>query len=144
MVYIRQLNSSDDLAQYMNCVKDLNNEVGSICNVEQMKRGLMNRHNNVITYVILKDETIVAAATCLFEKKIRYNKLCCHIEDVGVVEEYRNSGFGRMIVDYCLEQATNKGCYKAKLHCDGSLVDFYTNLGFKKFGSSMEMELKNS
>ena len=144
MIYIKQLGPGDDLAQYMECVKDLNNDIGSICSVEQMRRGLMNRHGNIITYVVLENETIVAAATCVFEKKIRYNRLCCHIEDVGVLERYRSLGFGRMVVDHCLGAAKSKGCYKVKLCCNDDLVDFYGGMGFKLSNNGMEMELKSS
>lgn len=83
MLHIRELNENDDLNQYMECVKDLNGSSSLLNSIEQMRRVLVDRPTNIITYVVLQDGLIVAAASCVFEHKIRYNKLCCHIEDVG-------------------------------------------------------------
>lgn len=138
MLYIRQLNINDNFAQYMKCVEELNGSDVSIANIEQMKRAFMGRSNNIVTYVITIDNNIVATATCLFEKKIRYNQLCCHIEDVGVHPDFRKRGLGKMIIDYCVNVAKNKKCYKVKLCCADHLLNFYSGMGFKKNNNSME------
>lgn len=139
MIYIRTLNINDDLSQYMDCVKDLNNPDIEISSTEQMRRTLATRPSNIITYVITLDEKIVATATCIFEKKIRYNKLSCHIEDVGVNQDFRNMGFGKMIVDHCIGVAKSKHCYKVKLFCSNDLEKFYVGLGFQRANAGMEI-----
>jgi GNAT superfamily N-acetyltransferase len=141
MIYIRPIKIIDNLNQYMECVEDLNNPNISICNYEQMKRCLLGRPNNIITYVITIDNNIVATATVIFERKIRYNNLCAHIEDVGVHKDHRGKGYGKMIIDHCLTIAKSKGCYKAKLFCSDKLIDFYSRIGFKKSLNGMEINL---
>lgn len=141
MLYIRPLSINDDFNRYMECVSDLNSKDASIATIEQMKRGLISRHSNIMTYVITLDNIIVATATCLFEKKIRYNQPCCHIEDVGVHPEHRHKGYGKMIVNHCLSMARSKKCYKVKLFCANDLVNFYSGMGFKRNNNGMEKVL---
>lgn len=80
---------------------------------------------------------IVATATVIMEKKLRYNQLCCHIEDVGVHSEFRHRGYGHKMVEYCINIAKQNRCYKIKLNCNESLVSFYTKIGFIKSGNAM-------
>lgn len=141
MLYIRLLNLKDDMNRYMECVRDLNSEIGGICNVEQMKRGLARRYGNILTYVITINDEIISTATIIFEKKLRYNKLCAHIEDVGVHKDYRGQGYGKMIVDYVVGVAENKECYKIKLCCSDKNVGFYSKLGFHVSSNGMEKVL---
>lgn len=141
MIYIRQININDNFNQYMKCVEDLNNASVNTANFEQMKRSLIERASNIITYVVVLDDIIVATATCIFERKIRYKQLCCHIEDVGVHPEYRKKGFGKMIMDHCIGVAKGKKCYKVKLFCSDHLLSFYAGMGFKKNNNGMEKVL---
>jgi ribosomal protein S18 acetylase RimI-like enzyme len=138
MIYIRPINVNDNFAQYMECVEDLNSSGVELASVEQIKRALSSRPSNIITYVIVDKESIVATATCIFERKLRYNQLCCHIEDVGVHKDYRSRGFGKLIVDHCISAAVNKRCYKAKLFCSNELEPFYRSMGFRKNNLGME------
>lgn len=138
MIYIKPLSINDNLLEYMECVKDLNSPSVDICSIEQMKRVLLSRPGNIVTYVITIEDKIVATATCIFERKIRYNQLCCHIEDVGVRKDFRDQGLGKIIVDHCLGVAKSKHCYKVKLCCSDDLESFYSKLGFKKNNNGME------
>lgn len=138
MLYIRPININDDFDRYMECVGELNSSELMLCSREQMKRALMTRPSNIITYVITVDNIIVATATCLFEKKLRYSQLCCHIEDVGVHPDHRKKGYGKMIMDYCIGVARSKQCYKVKLFCSSQLETFYSGMGFKRNNNGME------
>lgn len=140
-MYIRQLNINDDFSQYMRCVEDLNGSYGGICNIEQMKRGFSNRSNNITTYVLVDDNKILSTATVIFEKKIRYQRLCCHIEDVGVDPDYRKKGYGKLIVEHCIMVAKAKDCYKVKLCCSDKNVTFYDKMGFVVSSNGMEQNI---
>lgn len=95
MLYIRLININDDFNRYMECVSELNGSGMGLCNIEQMKRNLMTRGSNILTYVITLDNVIVATATVIFETKLRYKQLCCHIEDVGGVHpDFRKRDVG--------------------------------------------------
>lgn len=141
MLYIRPININDDFNQYMRCVQDLNGSGVSVCNFEQMKRSLLSRQSNMVTYVLVVDDKILATATCLFEKKIRYNQPCCHIEDVGVDPDHRKRSYGKLIVDHCVSMAKSKNCYKVKLCCSNDLLNWYSGMGFKKTNNGMERVL---
>lgn len=141
MIYIRNIKNSDNFEQYMKCVQDLNGSSVEICSIEQMRRGLSTRSNNINTYVLLLDDKIVATATVIFEKKIRYNQLCCHIEDVGVDPEYRKRGYGKMMVEHCIGVAKSKNCYKVKLNCSDKNVNFYDKMGFVVSSNGMEQKV---
>jgi GNAT superfamily N-acetyltransferase len=138
MLFIRPIGIYDNFNQYMECVSDLNNSYVSICNIEEMTGWLSRRPDNIITYVCLEGKDIVATATCIFERKLRYNQMCCHLEDVGVRKDYRSQGLGGFIVNHCISIAQTKGCYKVKLHCSDNLMGFYENLGFNKNNNGME------
>lgn len=138
MLYIRSIKSDDDFNRYMRCVDELNSSHTKQNNSEQMRRSLINRPSNIITYVITLNDNIVATATIILENKLRYVEPCCHLEDVGVHPDYRKNGYGRMIVEHCLSVAKSKKCYKIKLNCSDKNVGFYSKLGF--VGSSNGME----
>lgn len=138
---IRPISIYDNMNEYMECVKDLNNSSNDISSIEQIAGGLSVRPDNIVTYVCICDKKIVATATCLFEKKLRYNKMCCHLEDVGVHPNYRNKGLGKLIVKYCVSIAYSKECYKIKLHCSDQLLGFYEQLGFTKINNGMEKQI---
>lgn len=141
MLYIRPININDDFERYLECVGELNGKDMSISNAEQMKRNLMKRSGNTITYIITIDNIIVSTATVIFETKLRYNQPCCHIEDVGVHPSHRKEGYGKMIVDHCIGEAKAKKCYKIKLCCSDKNVGFYSKLGFEMSANGMEKVL---
>lgn len=141
MLYIRPININDDFNRYMECVSELNGSNMRLCNFEQMKRSLMTRGGNTITYVITLDNIIVATATVIFETKLRYQQPCCHIEDVGVHPNFRKKGYGKMIVNHCVSTARAKKCYKIKLCCSDKNVGFYSQMGFIGNANGMEKVL---
>lgn len=138
---IRLLTDSDDLNQYMDIVRDLNSK-GVILNDEsEMIKVLNSRSSNIETYGGFLGNTMISTATMIFENKIRYKNLCCHIEDVAVDSSYRGLGYGKMIVNHCLEVAKEKDCYKVKLCCSDKNVSFYEQFGFIASSNGMEIVL---
>lgn len=137
-MHIRILNINDNLEQYLDCVKDLMNASLEVMSVSDIKETLSLRPANILTFVGVDDDNnILATATIIMEKKLRYRRLCCHIEDVGVREVYRNKGYGKDIVEYCIKVAKENKCYKIKLNCTDKLVPFYQQLGFDHTGNHM-------
>jgi GNAT superfamily N-acetyltransferase len=56
------------------------------------------------------------------------------LEYVVVDEKWRGRGIGRLLMDYCLDQAKEAGCYKIMLTSDNRREDahaFYRSLGFE-------------
>lgn len=140
MMVIKILNQDDNIEQYLSCVGDLMKSGGDKTTVEDIKYSLSTRPSNIITFVGFNDAgDIISTATVIMEKKLRYKQLCCHIEDVGVSPCCRGQGYGRQIVEYCVNVAKSNRCYKIKLNCDDSLVSFYSKIGFIKLGNHMIM-----
>jgi glucosamine-phosphate N-acetyltransferase len=54
-----------------------------------------------------------------------------HIEDLFVHDSFRNNGYGRLLVNHCLEFLKNNDCYKIILNCKTHLVQFYSQFGFE-------------
>lgn len=135
---IKILEPEDNILDYIECTKVLNNSGVALSSIEDIKYALSHRPSNILTFVgVLADNSIVATATIMMEKKLRYNSLCCHIEDVGVHPKFRNKGYGASIVKYCVEVAEQNNCYKIKLNCAENLVGFYDKLGFESNGNHM-------
>lgn len=135
---IKILEPNDNILDYIECIKELNNPGVALSTPEEIKYSLGERPSNILTFVgVIDDNRIVASATVIMEKKLRYNNLCCHIEDVGVHPDFRNKGYGRDIVEYCIKVAKSNNCYKIKLNCVDSLIKFYEKLGFELNGNHM-------
>lgn len=127
---IKIFNRNDCALDYLACVEELNSRQEILCSEEEVKTFLISRPLNIITFVGIEDRKLVATATVILEQKLRYKNYCCHIEDVGVHPEYRNRGYGKQIVEYCINFAKEKKCYKIKLNCTKNVEGFYKKLGF--------------
>jgi glucosamine-phosphate N-acetyltransferase len=89
-------------------------------------------------WVIESDNNIIATGTIIYEKKLIYNNgILAHIEDICVKEEYRNYGFGKIIVQHLMKIAKEKGCYKVTLVCNEKNTSFYEKCGMEKRGLQM-------
>ena len=63
-----------------------------------------------------------------------------HIEDVVTDKNYRNMGYGKIIVERLVRIALDeKICYKVVLNCKEELDSFYTKCGMTKTGSSFSI-----
>jgi GNAT superfamily N-acetyltransferase len=134
---IKILEVTDNISQYLECVASLNNSGVSLSDEESIKFALQLRPTNILTWVGLVEDNIVATASTIMERKLRYDQLCCHIEDVGTHPLHRGKGYGREIVNYCIKLAKQNQCYKVKLNCNPNLVDFYGKIGFIDGGIHM-------
>jgi GNAT superfamily N-acetyltransferase len=66
------------------------------------------------------------------------------VEDVVVSENYQNRGVGKLMMEFAIEKAKTKGCYKMVLSSNQKRINahrFYENLGFEKHGFSFVIEL---
>ena len=76
------------------------------------------------------DIRIVASATIIIEQKlIRNMGKVCHIEDVVVDKGSRGKGFGKHIIQHCVDMAIHHKCYKCILNCNEDNVKFYEKCG---------------
>jgi len=135
---IKILEDTDNIQDYIDCIKDLNSPEVPVSSIQDIQYSLSSRPLNILTFVMVNDDNrIVATATMIMEKKLRYKALCCHIEDVAVHPLCRGQGYGTEIVNYCIKIAETNNCYKIKLNCKDELMSFYNKLGFESTGKHM-------
>ena len=92
--------------------------------------------------VVVQDNNgiIIGTASVLIEEKF-IHKLSSvgHIEDVVISKNYRNKGLGKLLINYCIEYAKSKYCYKIILNCSENNIPFYKKCGF--INKNFEMSL---
>lgn len=78
-------------------------------------------------------------------KKIDYrNSKYAEIENMGVTQEYRSKGIGKLLMEKCLEWAKSNGYEKlfvTSYIANNSAVDFYKKSGFVDIDISLEKTL---
>ena len=129
--------TEDYIEQYLECVGDLNNPNVRQSRVKDAINILKSRPDNIITFMLLDENIFVATATIIMEDKIRYKQKCCHIEDVAVMGGFRKKGYGKTIIEHCINYAVGEGCYKVRLNCADHLIKFYSGAGFKNVDNGM-------
>jgi glucosamine-phosphate N-acetyltransferase len=94
---------------------------------------------DIHTFVIYEDNQAVGTASIIIEQK-----LCGkvgHIEEVAVHKDVRGYGYGKKIVDYVVQYARDRGCYKALLICSNYNTKFYKKCFFRHTSNSMRIDL---
>ena len=84
-------------------------------------------------YVIIDSETdkVVGAGTILVEPKFSHGcSYLAHLEDIVIDEKYRGMGLGSMILNYLVNEARKRRCYKARLVSRPKAAGFYSRHGF--------------
>jgi glucosamine-phosphate N-acetyltransferase len=101
----------------------------------------INSNPNHIVAVAELDEKIVGSTTLLIEPKfIHEGGLVGHIEDVVVDKNFQGQKIGEKIMNYLLEIAKNRGCYKTILDCTDDVKPFYEKLGFKHTANELRFD----
>ena len=101
-------------------MEDLNVDIYT--NLDVMK----GQNALVFKYVI--DNCIVGIVKCITEQKYIMNM--GHIEDLYVVNTFKNMGIGSKLIQHSINFLSKNNCYKIVLGCDKSLIPFYEKNGF--------------
>jgi len=99
----------------------------------------LRKMDGVIYVMIDNDNTVIAAAKLMIEKKL-FDPVA-HIEDVLVSEDYRSMGLGTVLVSNLVEIAKDYKCYKIILSAKESLTPFYEKCGFVNDGIAFTKRL---
>lgn len=92
----------------------------------------------------LDNEAVGTFALLVMENMAHMGTPSAVVEDVGVLPGLQGKGIGKKMMEYALNYAKEKGCYKMSLSSNlrrEQAHQFYESLGFKKHGFSFLMEL---
>lgn len=97
---------------------------------------LINKNSEI--WVIEYNKELISCGTIIYEYKFIRN-LCklAHIEDICVLQKYRNKGIGKILIDHLVNITQNNNCYKITLYCEDNLEKFYSKSEFEKKGIQM-------
>ena len=101
----------------------------------------INANEDHIIAVAEIEGKIVGSTTLLIESKfIHEGGIVGHIEDVVVNKNFQGRKIGEKIVNYLLEYAKNRGCYKTILDCADDVKPFYEKMGFKHNANALRFD----
>lgn len=121
-----QLNS-DDWEKYLNLRFQLGEYKEYISKyIFEIKYNAIKQQGGTI-YVIKNKDKLIATGKLLVETKIFQS--VGHIEDVVVDNEHRGRGYGKKVIQFLLNAAKEKNCYKVILNTRNELTNFYTKCG---------------
>ncbi|MFD2521697.1 GNAT family N-acetyltransferase [Emticicia soli] len=92
----------------------------------------------------LDNEAVGTFALMVMENMAHMGTPSAVVEDVGVLPGLQGKGIGKKMMEFALNYAKEKGCYKMSLSSNlrrEQAHQFYESLGFKKHGFSFLMEL---
>ena len=112
----------------------------SVCNEIPINTFLFIAQTQPIYIEVDEKYNIYGAITIIIEQKMLHDGgYVCHIEDVVVDKKYRNRELGKKLVNFAINHAKDKGCYKIILNCNEHVEPFYNKLGFQSKNKEMSI-----
>ena len=101
-------------------------------------KNIQNINNMGKIIIGIQDATIICSGTVIIEPKLIHSaNPAAHIEDIVVLEKWRNKGIALLLLEKLQKIAKDNQCYKIILDCKPSLVHFYEKSGFTQKGIQM-------
>lgn len=92
----------------------------------------------------LDNEIVGTFALLIMENMAHLGTPSAVVEDVGVLPTIQSKGIGKLMMEFALNYAKEKGCYKMSLSSNlrrEKAHQFYESLGFQKHGFSFLTDL---
>ena len=98
---------------------------------------------NIFTFLKILNNRVVGCATLILERKLSHGgKLCGHLEDVAVRNNYQGQYIGTELVRYIINYCKALNIYKLVLNCSPTNIKFYLGQNFKEtYEIEMRMDL---
>ena len=93
----------------------------------------LDSQKNII--VAQQDEKIVGFVSIIYLQRLNRVKTEMYIPELIVTEKLRCLGIGKKLMQYCMELAKNKNCYRIRLESGNSRKEshkFYESIGFEQ------------
>ncbi|MGY5143801.1 MAG: GNAT family N-acetyltransferase [Candidatus Nitrosopumilus sp. bin_32a] len=140
-VVIRELKKEDLWNGFLKSLDSLKQTSNIDKNKAELIFEKINANPDHIIAVAEIDGKIVGSTTLLIESKfIHDGGLVGHIEDVVVDKDFQGQKIGEKIMNYLIEIAKNRGCYKTILDCTDDVKPFYEKLGFKSVANELRLD----
>jgi GNAT superfamily N-acetyltransferase len=92
----------------------------------------------------INNEVIGSFALLIMDNLAHFGTPSAIVEDVVVAENFQNLGIGKLMMEFAMQKAREKGCYKMVLSSNLKRTyahRFYERLGFEKHGFSFKIDL---
>lgn len=130
--------SVDDYNQHIRLLSQLTN-TGTISKsmyTSKIQECINNPYHHILCIEI--KGIIIAIGSLYIENKIIHScSSVGHIEDIVVDKEYRQKGYGKLLIEKLVSIAEEKGCYKVILTTQEKNIDFYHKSKFQIRGYTM-------
>ena len=93
----------------------------------------LDSQKNII--VAQQEKRIVGVASIIYLQRLNRVKTEMYIPELIVTEKLRCLGIGKKLVQYCMELAKKKNCYRIRLESGNSRKEshkFYKSIGFEQ------------
>ncbi len=120
---------------------------GKVLSVEKAQRVFLKQQQypDYKVFVAEYEQQLVGTfALLIMENMAHQGTPSAVVEDVGVIPAVQGKGIGKVMMEYALNYAKEKGCYKMSLSSNlrrDKAHQFYESLGFQKHGFSFLMNL---
>lgn len=139
MVEIKLYNGEDDLKSQISslmtsCLIGEYGENVKTPNIDEMLNYYHSRQDSIIYYG-LDDDKFVGFMWVIESSDLLTSEPFCFFLYLGIINEYRDKGFGKKLMSYAIEQAKQKGINEIKLSVradNQKAVSIYKSLGFKE------------
>jgi glucosamine-phosphate N-acetyltransferase len=128
----------DDLNDVLNLVHQLSPLKEDQVVDKDKLRGIFEdiiHDSNYLFYVFEIEGRIVGCGSLLVQLNLSHGgKSYGHIENVVVDKNCRGKGVGKKLIEYLIEKAKFKNCYKVILNCEEHNAGFYGKCGLRETG----------
>lgn len=120
---------------------------GKVLSVEKAQRVFLKQQQypDYKVFVAEYNQQLVGTfALLIMENMAHMGTPSAVVEDVGVLPSVQGKGIGKLMMEFALNYAREKGCYKLSLSSNlrrEKAHQFYESLGFQKHGFSFLMNL---
>jgi GNAT superfamily N-acetyltransferase len=136
-----------DLLWILELYKTVLNKNKKVLNLNEAKKifAKFGQYPDYHLYIAkIKDEIVGSFALLIMDNLAHFGTPTAIVEDVVVAENYQNMGLGKLMMEFAIQKAKEKSCYKMVLSSNLVRTDahrFYENLGFEKHGFSFKVDL---
>ena len=128
----------DDISSILNLLYDLDrprplddDEVKIFKN--KISDYFLDSQKNIV--VAEQDKEIVGVVSIIYLQRLNRVKTEMYIPELIVTEKLRYSGIGKKLIQYCIELAKKKNCYRIRLESGNQRTEshkFYKSVGFEQ------------